>query len=85
VLTPEIARLVEPRPDLLADAIVELIENPTERARLGDVARRVAGEKYSRDSYLRRTAQAYARLGAPDAPDAPVAPDAPAQKEFARQ
>jgi glycosyltransferase involved in cell wall biosynthesis len=63
VLTPEIAKLVDPRAEPLADAMVALIENPSERARLGDAARRVAGEKYSRDSYLRRTAQAYARLG----------------------
>ncbi len=64
VLTAEIARLVDPTPEPLADAMVALIENPLERARLGDAARRVASEKYSRDSYLRRTAQAYARLGA---------------------
>ena len=64
VLTPEIAKLVEPSAEPFAAAVLELIENATERARLGDAARRVAGEKYSRDSYLRRTAQAYARLGA---------------------
>jgi glycosyltransferase involved in cell wall biosynthesis len=85
VLTPEIATLVEPRPEPFAEAMLMLIENAAERARLGDAARRVAGEKYSRDSYLKRTAEAYRRLGAPDAQDAPDAPDAPAQKEFARQ
>ena len=82
VLTPEIARLVDPRPEPFAEAMLTLIENPTERARLGDAAHRVAGEKYSRDSYLKRTAEAYRRLGAPAAP---VAPDARAPKEFARQ
>jgi glycosyltransferase involved in cell wall biosynthesis len=85
VLTPEIARLVDPRPDPLADAMLELIEQPSERARLADAARRVADQKYSRQSYLKRTADAYRRLGAPDAPVAPVAPDAPAKTEFARQ
>jgi glycosyltransferase involved in cell wall biosynthesis len=76
VLTSEIATLVEPRPEPFAEAMLALIDNATERARLGEAARRVAGEKYSRDSYLKRTAEAYRRL---------AAPDAPAQKEFARQ
>jgi hypothetical protein len=77
--------------------MLELIEQPAERARLADAARRVADQKYSRASYLKRTADAYRRLGAPDAPAAPVAPaapdapaapvapDAPAKTEFARQ
>ena len=85
VLTPEIAKLVEPSAEPFAAAVLELIENATERARLADAARRVAGEKYSRDSYLKRTAEAYRRLGAPAAPVAPDAPVAPAAKEFARQ
>jgi hypothetical protein len=38
----------------------------------------VANEKYSRDAYLRRTAQAYDRLAAPAAPTATA-------KEFAER
>jgi len=68
VLAPEIAKLVEPRPEPFADAILDLIERPEERARLSAAASAVAQEKYSRESYLRRTAEAYRRLqGAPGA------------------
>ncbi len=35
VLTPEIARLVDPRPEPFADAMLALIENPTERNAAG--------------------------------------------------
>ena len=62
VLTPDIARLVDPRPEPFAAAMLELIERPDERTRLSDAARVVAQEKYSRESYLKRTAQAYERL-----------------------
>jgi glycosyltransferase involved in cell wall biosynthesis len=85
VLTPEIAKLADPAPEPFAEAMLALIENPTERVRLAACARVVADEKYSRQSYLKRTAEAYRRLGAPGAHDAPDAPDTPAQKEFARQ
>jgi len=62
VLTPAIARLVEPKPEPFANAMLELIERPDERARLSGAAQAVAGDKYSRESYLRRTAEAYDRL-----------------------
>ena len=62
VLTPAIAKLVEPSPEPLAAAILELIDQPQERARLSAAARVVAQQKYSRESYLRRTALAYERL-----------------------
>jgi glycosyltransferase involved in cell wall biosynthesis len=62
VLTPDISRLVEPAPAPFAAAILELIDHPDERARLSAAARAVAQEKYSRESYLRRTALAYERL-----------------------
>jgi glycosyltransferase involved in cell wall biosynthesis len=70
VLTPAIARLVDPGAQPLADAMLQLIEQPAERARLAAAAAAVAQEKYSRQSYLLRTAQAYARLGVPAAPAA---------------
>jgi glycosyltransferase involved in cell wall biosynthesis len=74
VLTPEIAKLVEPTPQAFADVMLELLGNPAERRRLAAAAQSVALAKYSRDTYLRRTADAYARLGAPVAPVAPAAP-----------
>ena len=62
VLTPEIAKLVAPEAEAFAQAVLELIEQPAQRARLSAAARVVAQDKYSRESYVRRTAQAYALL-----------------------
>jgi len=62
VLTPEIAKLVDPKPEPFAAAVIDLIDHPQERQRLSAAAQAVASEKYSRDSYLRRTALAYERL-----------------------
>jgi glycosyltransferase involved in cell wall biosynthesis len=62
VLTPDIAALVTPEPQPFADALAALLDNPVARQRLAERARAVADEKYSRASYMRRTAQAYARL-----------------------
>ena len=65
VLTAEIAKLVDPKPEPFAAAIVALLDSKSERDRLSAAAKAVAAEKYSRESYLRRTAEAYRRLGAP--------------------
>jgi glycosyltransferase involved in cell wall biosynthesis len=81
VLTPEIAKLVEPKAEPFAAAIIALIDSAAERERLSSAARAVAQEKYSRESYMRRTAEAYRLLGARHAP---VAPDAPAKEFTAR-
>jgi glycosyltransferase involved in cell wall biosynthesis len=62
VLTPDIAALVEPEPEAFAEALAALLDNPHQREALAARARGVADAKYSRESYLRRTAQAYARL-----------------------
>ena len=59
VLTSEIAKLVAPEPEAFAGAVLELIEEPAQRERLSVAARLVAHDKYSRESYVRRTAQAY--------------------------
>ena len=64
VLTPEIARLVPPEPEPFAEALTSLLDDPAARAALAGRARAVADEKYSRAAYVRRTAQAYARLTA---------------------
>ncbi len=71
VLSPEFSRLTPPEPGPFAEAILALIERPDERARLSAAARAVADTKYSRESYMRRTAEAYARLanGAGDPSD----------------
>jgi len=66
VLTPEIAKLADPQPAPFAAAILDLIDRPEERTRLSAMARAIAQEKYSRASYLKRTAQAYERLGRSD-------------------
>jgi glycosyltransferase involved in cell wall biosynthesis len=74
VLTPAIARLVQPDAAPFADAMIDLMSKPDERARLSAAALAVAQEKYSRESYLRRTAEAYARLGpSPSRPTAATA------------
>jgi len=62
VLTPEISRLVTAEAEPFAQAVLELIEQPDQRARLAAAALVVAQDKYSRESYVRRTAQAYERL-----------------------
>jgi glycosyltransferase involved in cell wall biosynthesis len=62
VLTPEIAMLVPPEPEPFAEALAVLLDNSQVREALASRAAAVAEEKYSRESYLRRTAQAYARL-----------------------
>ncbi|MEW6319908.1 MAG: glycosyltransferase [Acidobacteriota bacterium] len=68
VLTPEVAALVPPEPARLAEAVARLIDAPAERARLAAAARALAEERYSRERFLRRTAEAYARL-VPATPD----------------
>jgi glycosyltransferase involved in cell wall biosynthesis len=62
VLDERIAKLAEPNAESFAAAMLALIEQPDERARLAGNARVVAQEKYSRQSYLKRTASAYERL-----------------------
>jgi len=64
VLTSDIAVLVPPEPHALAEALAALIDDPAARQALAARARAVADERYSREAYVRRTAQAYARLSA---------------------
>jgi hypothetical protein len=53
---------VAPEPAPFADAIADLMGRPEERARLAAAAQLVVSTKYSREVYLRRTAEAYAML-----------------------
>jgi glycosyltransferase involved in cell wall biosynthesis len=62
VLSPEVARLVPVDADAFAAAMADLIDRPDERVRLSQAAAALAAKKYSRDAYMRRTAEAYARL-----------------------
>jgi glycosyltransferase involved in cell wall biosynthesis len=64
VLSPDVARLVAPEPVALAAALVDLLARPEERARLAANAATLAASKYSREVFVRRTADAYARLRA---------------------
>jgi glycosyltransferase involved in cell wall biosynthesis len=77
VLSPAVARLVPAEPGPFAAAVAELIERPAERARLAAAAGELSAARYSREAYLRRTAEAYRRLmssgrGTPhEAPEVP--------------
>lgn len=62
VLSHDVARLVPVDAAALASAIADLLDRPDERTRLATAAAKLAADKYSRDSYVRRTADAYARL-----------------------
>ncbi len=62
VLTPECAVLTSPDPSTFAAAIARLIDHPDEGRVLADAARRLAERQYSREVYLERTREAYARL-----------------------
>ncbi len=62
VLDSRIALLVLPRADALAAGLARLIEAPDERARLAAEAKALAATRYSRESYVARTAATYERL-----------------------
>jgi len=62
VLTPAVARLVEPNAAAFASAVGDLIDRPEERVRLSRAAAELAATRYSRAAYVQRTAEAYARL-----------------------
>ena len=62
VLDPHTALLVVPRAEALAKGLARLIDDPELRARLGSAGRALAASRYSRESYVARTAAAYERL-----------------------
>ncbi|WP_157899313.1 glycosyltransferase [Luteitalea pratensis] len=62
VLTADSAVLVEPTPDALAAGLAEVLQDRQAAARLAASAHQLADARYSRQSYLSRTRQAYALL-----------------------
>ena len=62
VLSSDVSRLVSPEPEPFATAIGELIDRPDARGQLSAAAAALAAARYSRESYVRRTAEAYQRL-----------------------
>ena len=62
VLDPSTALLVPPDAPALAAGLARLLDRPAERRRLAAAARARAASRYSRESYLSRTAAAYERL-----------------------
>jgi glycosyltransferase involved in cell wall biosynthesis len=62
VLNDDVSKLVPPDADAFAAAMREIIDRPEVGQALAARARALAEQKYSRAVYLRRTAEAYARL-----------------------
>jgi glycosyltransferase involved in cell wall biosynthesis len=62
VLDQSTAALVPPEAEPFAAAVGRLIDQPAERHRLAEAARSLAAERYGRESYLAKTAAAYAQL-----------------------
>jgi glycosyltransferase involved in cell wall biosynthesis len=62
VLSEETAVLVDAAPDALAAGLHRALTDEAERERLVANAQRLAGDRYSRESYVTRTRQAYAML-----------------------
>jgi glycosyltransferase involved in cell wall biosynthesis len=73
VLTGEVALLVPPSPDAVADGLVRLAGDPALRARLAAAGRRLVEARHSRAAYARQVAALYP-------PGTPAAP-APATAE----
>ncbi len=62
---PTIGRVVEPRrPDLLADAVLELADAPQRRAQMGEEAARRAHEQFSIERMVGRFEDVYTELAA---------------------
>ena len=64
VLSPAVARLVPPDAAAFAAAIGALLDDPAAGRALAEAAQRLSDERYSREVYLRRTAEAMSRLAA---------------------
>jgi glycosyltransferase involved in cell wall biosynthesis len=84
VLDDEIALLVAPSEEALADGILKLVESPALRQRLGDRAQQFAREKFNPADYLARVTHIYQTLkpatGSSE-PAAPLHPSSPASSQ----
>jgi len=77
VLEPGTALLTPAEPDAFAHAIGYLIERPDERAKLAAAAGELSERKYSRERYVAKTREAYARLLGVEATAGRVLPTPP--------
>jgi phosphatidylinositol alpha-mannosyltransferase len=69
VLSPEAALAVQPDdPDVLADAVVELVEDEPRRERMGEAARALAVERYAWPAIASRLEEIYTSLVERDLP-----------------
>ncbi len=73
VLSSDVARLVAPDPAAFAEALAGLLDDPEAGRTLARAARQLSDERYSREIYLTRTAEACRRLAARGAGHAPLA------------
>jgi glycosyltransferase involved in cell wall biosynthesis len=65
VLSDEVAVLTDPTPAGFARGILLAVKDPALAARIGQEAKRLADTRYTYESYLQRTREACAALGAP--------------------
>jgi glycosyltransferase involved in cell wall biosynthesis len=77
VLDAQVAQLVPVSVEGLAGGIAHLLDHPAERTRLAVAAAALAQARYSREAYVARTREAYARLGDGAAPARLVAGGGP--------
>jgi glycosyltransferase involved in cell wall biosynthesis len=66
VLNEDIAVLVQPTKEAMADGIVRLIRDPNLRLQLGLNAREFAHQKYNQDNYVAKLEQIYQALQVPE-------------------
>lgn len=64
MLSPEVARLVDPVPAPFAAALAALLDDPAAGRALATAAKVLSDARYSREVYLTRTAEACRRLAA---------------------
>ena len=59
VLNDDIAILVEPNAEALAQALIQLLQNPQQRQQIGNRAQLLANDRYSFDEYMTRLESIY--------------------------
>ena len=64
ILTPEMAKLVPPTPEGLAQGALELLQDREQARALGEYGRQVAEEQYSWPAFLEKNRQAYSEFTA---------------------